>query len=253
MKNTLFLFLFSLFFVACGDGSSTSKNNSKVGENSSESDSNSTKSSSSSVVIPGLIGNLIDSRDGQTYKTVQIGSQIWMAQNLNYETASSYCYNDSASYCAKYGRLYTWAVAMDSAGTWTTNGKGCGNDKTCSPTYPVRGVCPSGWHLPTQTEWNTLFTAVGGQSTASTKLKSSSGWNSDGNGTDSFGFSALPAGGRDNGVYDYEGYGAYFWSSTENDSDFACDMNLDFFFDDGYAYLNDLNKYNGFSVRCVKD
>ena len=229
MKNTLFLFLFSLFLIACGDGSSTSANNSDDGDSSSKSSSSQKTISSSSdrVTEPAEVttGIMTDARDGQTYKTVQIGSQTWMAENLNYETASSYCYNDSASYCAKYGRLYTWAVAMDSAGTWTTNGKGCGNDKTCSPTYPVRGVCPSGWHLPTQTEWNTLFTAVGGQSTASTKLKSSSGWNSDGNGTDSFGFSALPAGGRDNGGYDYEGYGAYFWSSTENDNDFACDMN----------------------------
>lgn len=108
-----------------------------------------------------------DDRDGQTYKIVKIGDQVWMAENLNYETPASSCYNDSVEYCEKYGRLYTWAVAMDSAGTWSTNGKGCGYGRTCrvasagSATL-VRGVCPDGWHLPTQAEWDTLFTAVGG-------------------------------------------------------------------------------------------
>lgn len=243
--------LLALFLIACGDGSSTSKNNSKVGEKSSESDSNSTKSSSSSVVIPGLTGNLIDSRDCQTYKTVQIGSQTWMAQNLNYETASSYCYNDSASNCAKYGRLYTWAAAMDSAGTWSSNGKGCGYGKTCSPTYPVRGVCPDGWHLPTQMEWNTLFMAVGGQSIAGKKLKSLSGWDSDGNGTDDFLFSALPAGNRFGlGGYGNEGI-TEFWSSTEDVSRKAYFMYLYFTLDD--ANLHNDNKNYGFSVRCLKD
>ena len=91
-------------------------------------------------------GSLTDDRDGQTYKTVKIGEQIWMAENLNYEELNSYCYNDSAEYCAKYGRLYTWAAAMDSAGEWSNNGRACGlNMMTCSPKYPVRGICPEGW------------------------------------------------------------------------------------------------------------
>ncbi|WP_290947518.1 FISUMP domain-containing protein [Fibrobacter sp.] len=93
-----------LFFAACGD------------------DSGSVASSSGKSSL----STLTDSRDGQSYKTVVIGSQTWMAENLNYETANSYCYNDSAKYCNKYGRLYTWAAAMDSAGTLSTNGYGCG-------------------------------------------------------------------------------------------------------------------------------
>ena len=156
-------------------------------------------------------GELVDGRDGQVYKTVSIGTQIWMAQNLNYETANSYCYNDNASNCIKYGRLYTWAAAMDSAGTWSANGEGCGDGKTCLERNPVRGVCPEGWHLPSKDEWETLFTAVDGKSTAGTKLKSTSGWNRNGNGTDDFSFSALPAGYGDfYGIGHCEGEDAYF-------------------------------------------
>ena len=241
MKKTLFVFLFALFFTACGSDSSISANNSNDDDISSKSSSSSAKSSSSivaksssssvkssssSVVIPGSTGNLTDSRDSQTYKTVTIGTQTWMAENLNYETANSYCYNDDAANCTKYGRLYTWVAA-------TT-------------------ACPEGWHLPTQTEWSTLFTAVGGQSVAGTKFKSTSGWNSSGNGTDAFSFSALPAGSRDNdGDYYDEGDYADFWSSTEDSSDYAYSMDLGY--DDGGAYLNYNYKYFGFSVRCLQD
>ena len=212
------------------------------------------ESSSSKVTEPAEVTTetMTDSRDGQTYRTVTIGTQTWMAENLNYETENSYCYGDDASNCTKYGRLYTWAAAMDSAGTWSTNGKGCGYNKTCSPTYPVRGVCPEGWHLPTRTEWNTLFTAVDGSSTAGTKLKSTSGWNSSGNGTDAYSFSALPAGLRDgNGNCNDEGKFTYFWSSTADNSDFAYFMYL--YYSNGDAYLNYDYKGNGFSVRCLKD
>ena len=200
---------------------------------------------------------MVDPRDRQLYKVVTIGEQTWMAHNLNYETdAGSYCYNDSVKYCKKYGRLYTWAAAMDSTGTWTTNGKGCGYGKTCTPTYPVRGVCPEGWHLPDTTEWKTLFDAVGGKGTAEIMLKSTEGWNdygrTSGNGSDTYSFSALPAGGRgSNGFFYYEGSAADFWSSTEDDSNYAYDMNLDYS-NDG-AYLNYNYKGNGFSVRCLKD
>ena len=170
-------------------------------------------------------GFFTDARDGQTYKTVVIGTQTWMAQNLNYETANSYCYSNTPSNCTKYGRLYTWAAA--------------------------KTACPTGWHLPTEAEFKTLFTAVGGSSTAGTKLKSTSGWYS-GNGTDNYSFSALPAGyGNYNQGYYGEGSYANFWSSTENDSYDACYMALDYDNDNAYRD-NDLKSY-GFSVRCVKD
>ena len=103
-----------------------------------------------------------------------------------------------------------------------------------------------------QTEWNTLFTAVGGSSTAGTKLKSTSGWYISGNVTDDYSFSVLPASFRsDDGSYAGEGRSANFWSSTEDDSDSAYLMSL-FDHDDG-AYLYGYNKYGGLSVRCVKD
>ena len=230
--NRLSLVLISsvaLMFVACGDGSSVTSPSEKVS-----------------------LSTMTDSRDDHTYRIVTIGSQTWMAENLNYKTDNSYCYSNNASNCTKYGRLYTWAAAMDSAGTWSVNGKGCGYGKTCSPMFPVRGVCPTGWHLPTQTEWNTLFTAVGGSSTAGTKLKSTTGWNSSGNGTDDYSFSALPAGDRDDDGYYYdEGNRAYFWSSTELSNNYAYYMDLSCNYDD--AYLSYDYKGNGFSVRCVKD
>lgn len=206
-----------------------------------------------------VYGTLTDARDGKTYKTVVIGTQTWMAENLNYSDSTNYlsmkgrswCYYNSLNNCAKYGRLYTWAAAMDSVGTFSTNGKGCGYGKTCTPTYPVRGICPDGWHLPQKTEWEMLFTAVGGKSTAAKMLKSTSGWKYNGNGEDSFGFSALPAGYYYDGDFNLDGLSAYFWSSTEDNGGDAYYMYLVYYYDD--AYLRYITKYNGFSVRCLRD
>ena len=197
-----------------------------------------------------------DARDGQIYKSVKIGNQVWMAENLNYDynegTAKSYCYNDEQESCAKYGRLYTWAAAMDSAGVFGDGGKGCGYDVTCSAKEPVRGVCPESWHLPSDTEWKTLFTAVGGEDVAGTKLKSKSGWYNNGNGTDEYGFSVLPAGNRfDVGNYYNADYYAFFWSRTEHSSVDA--YNWDFFYVDTYVRSQYYSKEIGFSVRCLRD
>ena len=242
--------LLALFLIACDNDSSTSANNSNDDEKSSKSSSSVKMTSSSSVVILGSTENLTDSRDGQTYKTVTIGSQTWMAQNLNYKAANSFCYESSAENCEKYGRLYLWSAAMDSVGAWSTNGKDCGDLTSCSPTDPVRGVCPKGWHLPSNTEWETMLIAVGGVSTAGKVLKSTFGWN--GNGTDDFGFSALSAGYRFvRGDYDLEGSKTYFWSSTEKDNNRAISMSLNG--NEDKAFLNGNYKFLGFSVRCLKD
>lgn len=171
-------------------------------------------------------GYVNDTRDGQIYKTVKIGNQTWMAQNLNYKTENSYCYNDDPANCSKYGRLYTWAAATS--------------------------ACPSGWHLPSEAELETLIDAVGGQTTAGTKLKSTSGWYDGGNGADAFAFSVLPAGNRDvYGKYTYEGKNAYFWSSSEDYTHNLYFMLLGYDYD--VAALRYINKNIGFSVRCLKD
>ena len=224
-------------------------------------------------------GTLTDDRDGQTYKTVKIGEQWWMAENLNYaytgvpfkyvlstdsnlvyySDSTSWCYDNDAANCAKYGRLYTWAAAMDSAGIIPGNtANGCGYyGEFCNlGEGKVRGVCPEGWHLPDTTEWKTLFDAVGGDATAGIMLKSTEGWNdyygTSGNGSDTYSFSALPAGLRNgSGDYIYEGYYADFWSSTEHNSYNAYSMRLRYNSD--LAYLDGNLKYLGFSVRCLKD
>ena len=192
----------------------------------------SSSSPSQNAVDPSTVvkGVLKDSRDGRFYTTVTIGSQIWMAQNLDYETADSYCYRNDVNNCTSYGRLYTWAAAMDGA-----------------------GVCPEGWHLPTQTEWNTLLFAVDGSAayrTAGKMLKFTSGWRNWGDGTDSFSFSALSAGGRSSdGRFICDA--AYFWSATESDDYNAYSMNLEYNSDG--ARLVVWGKSYAFSVRCLKN
>ena len=204
---------------------------------------------------PGIgYGTMTDARDGQVYKTVAIGSQTWMAENLNYsdKNISGYCYGDDASNCSKYGRLYLWSAAMDSAGAFSTAGKGCGKGKVCNANGTVRGVCPEGWHLPSDNEWKYLWALVGGTSVAGAKLKSTSGWYNDGNGTDSFGFAVLPAGYRDNfGNYNDDGLYAFFWSSSENDGYYAYHWFFDY--DRGHVRHNDYSKDYGFPVRCLSD
>jgi len=244
----------------CDDGSSSSvtpkssDSETSVSSSSTKSSSSSVESSSSSQIGCKTetednceYGELLDDRDGQTYKTVKIGDQWWMAENLNFVADSSFCYKNEETNCAKYGRLYRWAAAVGKSESE------CGYGKTCSlPSGNIQGVCPSGWHLPTQTEWNTLFASVGGSSTAGTKLKSTSGWNSSGNGTDAFGFSALPAGLRDYyGYFYFEGYYAFFWSSTEDSSNYAYYIYL--YYDIDSAYLGNNDKCDGFSVRCIQD
>ena len=149
---------------------------------------------------------LKDLRDGQVYKTTTIDipsknySEVWMAENLNFETENSWCYGDNPANCAKYGRLYTWAAAVGRAEDE------CGIDHACNlGEGDIRGACPKGWHLPSQSEWEALIVAVDGSiteytssNTAGTKLKSATGWTSYSGITneDAFGFSALPAGTR---------------------------------------------------------
>lgn len=194
-------------------------------------------------------GTLVDSRDGRKYNTVTIGTQTWMAENLNYATANSYCFNNDPDKCAEYGRFYTWAAAMDSAGIFGVNGEGCGYKSTCEPLwiYPVQGVCPVGFHLPTTREWKILFSAVGGKISAGKMLKSTMGWET--NGSDDYGFSAIPVGRSsfENGTY-FDDSVANFWSVDARGGTNSVSLN-----NDEDAHINNDDARNRYSVRCVKN
>jgi uncharacterized protein (TIGR02145 family) len=185
----------------------------------------------------------------QEYKTVVIGTQTWMAENLNYNAGynvgNSRCYNGKPANCEIYGKMYDWATAM--AFLPSCNVSDC--SEHIQPVH--RGICPVGWHIPTQAEWNVLFDFVGGTSVAGKHLKSKSGWN----GEDTYGFGALPGGWADLlGAYYRQyisvGSSGYWWSSTS-----------DRFFN--YGMTNDAEsvssngsgagKNNLQSVRCVHD
>ena len=192
-----------------------------------------------------------DIRDSSVYEMVRIGSQTWMKENLNFDykidgvSYGSHCYNNEPDSCAKYGRLYTWAAAMDTAAT------GCGDGLTCgTDTGMVRSICPDGWHLPSRAEWDTLVAAVGGKSTAGTALKASEGWSNDRNGTNTSGFSALPAGDGSDNIVAYHGVGSRtsFWSTAEAASN-AIDIKLS----DTSAAESINYKYYLYSVRCLKN
>ena len=181
---------------------------------------------------------LTDSRDGKQYRTVKIGGMRWMAENLNYKTSSgSWCYENHNPSCNKYGRLYDWKTAMT--------------------------ACPSGWYLPSRQDWKDLVETVGGVGKANKMLKARTGWNNNGNGTDDFGFSALPGGYRNlNGVFNEAGSYSYWWTATERTDNYAhmrimsyssaIDDRIDFN-DNMLITRGDINKGSGSSVRCVKE
>jgi uncharacterized protein (TIGR02145 family) len=210
---------------------------------------------------------LTDERDGNKYRTTEIGDQIWMAQNLRYAylqptstlDSSSFCYKHVASNCKSYGRYYLWSAAMDSAGIFSNDGVGCGyNWKNCSPKQYTRGVCPEGWHIPSSEEWNTLIEFVGGGLFGGRDLKSTGGWKGKRTSTDKYKFTALPVrayvtdpyGGSDSfGAY---GYQANFVSSTvHEDKSYSYGMTM-FYTDDVVEVDRKLNS-NAISVRCLKN
>lgn len=215
---------------------------------------------SSSSVAPSSSGGtqssdgatLTDARDGQIYKIVTIGTKIWMAQNLNYKVANSFCYANENSNCDRYGRLYLWSAAMDSVGTFSSDGKGCGFKKECSTPTRVRGVCPEGWHLPTKDEIEDLANQAGGlQNGASAAMRAAEGWSEGENGTDKVGFKGLPAGDRNaNGSYANIGKTASFWTSTQLNTTNAYYLNLK---PSTSRYMENDYENKSFSVRCIKD
>lgn len=176
-------------------------------------------------------GTLVDSRDGQEYRTIVVGSQEWMAENLNYKTSSgSLCYGDTSEYCGVAGRLYTWNTAYYSA-------------------------CPTGWHLPKQSEFTTLMNALGGYLVAGRKMKATSGWGQEGNGTDDVGFTALPAGHRYGNYYGvtyfaYASYDAMFWTADTYNKDASFVLQVSTKDEARFEYEN--STYAAEYVRCVR-
>jgi uncharacterized protein (TIGR02145 family) len=199
---------------------------------------------------------------GESYPTIQIGTQCWFAKNLNVgtmiqgandqtnnSTLEKYCYNNDTANCAIYGGLYQWAEAVQYQ-------NGASNSTSPNPAFTgnVRGICPTGWHMPSDAEWGTLETFLGGSSVAGGALKSTSGfWRLPNAGaTNSSGFSALPGGGRDtNGAFYYIRNLTHFWSSSESSTTLA--FNRFLFFNDSNIYRYNDDKSLGFSARCTQD
>jgi uncharacterized protein (TIGR02145 family) len=202
--------------------------------------------------------------EGQTYNTIQVYSQCWLKENLNVGTMipggsemqnngymEKYCYNNDPANCTVFGGLYQWNEMMQ----YTT-------------TQGVQGICPPDWHLPTDEEWKVLEGAVDSQYgigdpewdfswqylgyDAGTNLKTKSGWDNNGNGTDLFGFSGMPGGDRyDNGVFYHIAQYGNWWSSTERSYNSIWVYDLSYYYPrvGRYYYWGEL----GYSVRCIKD
>ena len=215
--------------------------------------------------------NPVQDYDGNKYQTVKIGNQIWMVENLktihyadgtplvdgtnagniqyDYITKYYFAYDNDENNVYTYGRLYSWAAVMNGTESSTDNPSG------------VQGVCPDGWHVPSDDEWKELEMFLGMSkidadatrwrgADEGNKLKSNNGWTS-GNGSNESGFSALPAGSRGSSNYFHgRGYWAYFWSSSEN-SYSPWYRILHGLHDDVDRYT--LPKDYSLSVRCLKD
>jgi uncharacterized protein (TIGR02145 family) len=218
-------------------------------------------------------GGVDKGNDIGNYRTVQIGNQKWMAENLNYNVSSSKCYGEGGQVqvgydeetdtktfttlsnaevqanCDKYGRLYDWATAMD----WPSN---C-NETSCTSQTKHRGICPSGWHIPSNADWETLIDYIETQKSctdcAGRYLKATKGWSDNGNGTDAFDFAALPGGlGDSDGDY-FLSVGNYgiWWSTTEGSASYAYFRGVGYSYE-GVKYDDDF-KDRLFSVRCLQD
>ena len=175
------------------------------------------------------IEHFTDPRDGRTYRTAKIGGQVWMAENLSFTIDNAIgCYYENDEKYKKYGRLYDWVEALT--------------------------IAPEGWHLPTKEEWERMTAFIGGDGVEGKKLKAKTGWHKDcnGNGTDEYGFSALPGGyGYSFGSFDNVGGSGSWWSASEFSSYNAYSRRM--LYDGENAYWGNYNKSYLFSVRCVKD
>jgi len=177
-------------------------------------------------------GTFTDPRDpNNSYKWVKIGSKRWMAQNMNFTTTnnitdSSWCYESNSGNCNTYGRLYNWSAATS--------------------------ACPAGWSLPTIQDVNNLISEAGGFTVAGGKLKSKTGWGASGNGTDDFGFSAMPGGERDPTAFTAVGLGGYWWTGDNASGDNTRAESFVMNNNNNNLISSSMSKLNGRSVRCVQ-
>ena len=196
---------------------------------------NSSASDQIDVVVIEEAITITDTRDGQKYTIVEIGNQTWFAENLNYETSDSWWYNNSASNGEIYGRLYTWDAAQI--------------------------ACPEGWRLPGDDDWKVLEMQLGMSGDVAneedwrgtnegSKMKSMSGWNNNGNGTNSSGFNGLP-GGFYGLSYNSIGDLAGWWTATEKSNTTAWERGLDY--NSSKVFRFDPPKTFRLSVRCIKN
>jgi uncharacterized protein (TIGR02145 family) len=175
-----------------------------------------------------VVEKLNDPRNGKRYNIVRIGGKMWMAENLNYQTGHSWCYENDEFNCKKYGRLYDWNTAAR--------------------------ACPSGWRLPSNQDWDILVKTAGGKKAAGKKLKAKNGWNNYGNGTDDYDFSAIPGGyywNNNIGSFSVDGDIGYWWTATRYGSVTAYNIDISYDGDLVNEVCND--ERNGLSVRCIKD
>ena len=236
--------------------SSVVESSSSVAESSSSSEESS--SSQQNVILDSSYydaeeNTLKDFRDGRIYKTITIGTQIWMAENLKLQkfgtkNIKSFCYDNKSINCEQVGRLYIRSSALDSAALFSKNSKGCGDiDKACSIVKPVRGICPKNWHLADTTEWKTLISSVEGKKD---NLKAISGWDETctknlTNGK--YGFDAFP-GYQQGDAQSYTLNMARFWAATTT----RHVVGLSCYETDGYLLISNPANF-AVSVRCIKD
>lgn len=260
-----------------------SSSSNEASSNTTESSSSSLEQSSSSIYVSH--GVMTDERDRQVYKTVTIGEQTWMAENLNFAytqpingfDSGSWCNNNDPENCAKYGRLYTWAAAMDSIAYFKDENDNClkscthdceecglsvnwqiGTDFDKYKDFFILGVCPEKWHIPSVNEWFALLDLVN-----TADLKSTSRWLDDGNGTDIYGFGLHPAGiNKKNHKNNYIGERTCFWTPLQGTNVLDETGTNNYYEVAGVFCFSSKNmdvdydgedKTSALSVRCIKD
>ncbi len=255
--------LYNEYFVCEGGrwlipGDDAKSSSSVESPNSSSSSENPPSSSSIDSGEP-VFGELTDARDGRVYKTVKLGSQEWMAENLNYAAEGSLCYENDEKNCEKYGRLYNWEVALD------TSNRGCGDNfsgcRLRSDFHPREGICPDGWHVPEHAEWDTLFAYADAHGEGESAADALQAYYRDDYlektySSDRFGFNVVPAGVFNGNEFSGLGTSTEFWTASIETTDWLSYISITpstIHFVKGSGsnvYMTHIS--HAVSVRCVK-